>query len=121
MNALHDDVWRALGHPVRRAILDVLRDGPRTSGEVVEPLGVSRHVGLQHLAVLRDAGLVLVEKQGRQRLNYLNAVPLQDAIGRWLTPYQQDWAAALVGLRDTVEGTTRKRSSRSGDKDSRSA
>ncbi len=107
---------------MRRQLLDALRDGPRTSGELVESVGASRHVALQHLAVLRGVDLVIVEKQGRTRLNYLNAVPLEAAIGRWLSPYQQDWAAALVGLRATVEASHRNpRRGRAEDKDTRSA
>ena len=49
-----------------------------------------------------------VEPRGRERLNHLNPVPLQDAVGRWISRYEQDWAAALVGLRDTVEAAQRR-------------
>ena len=63
MKMPHDDdaVWRALANPLRRAILDVLRTGPRTTSELVEALETSRHVVMQHLGVLREADLVLVE------------------------------------------------------------
>jgi DNA-binding transcriptional ArsR family regulator len=102
-----DRVWRALAHPLRRAVLDVLRDGPRTTGEVVDALGQGRHLVLQHLAVLREAGLVLVEPRGRRRFNHLNPVPIQRIYERWVSRYEANWVAALVGLKDTVERARR--------------
>jgi DNA-binding transcriptional ArsR family regulator len=103
MSPSHDDVWAALANPTRRRILDVLADGPSTTGAVVAALESDRHVVIQHLRVLRDADLVRVEPRGRERLNHLNPVPLQDAVGRWFSRYEQNWAATLVGLRDTLE------------------
>jgi DNA-binding transcriptional ArsR family regulator len=100
-----DAVWRALANPTRRALLDALRDGPRTTGEIEAALGGGRQVVVQHLAVLRDAGLVLVERQGRRRLNHLNAVPIQRIHERWVSRYTQPWVAALVGLQEVVEGS----------------
>lgn len=98
-----DAVWRALAHPMRRTVLDVLRGGPLTTGELVDALGESRHAVMQHLAVLRDADLVLVEPQGRRRVNHLNPVPIQRIYERWVSRYETHWAAALVGLANTVE------------------
>jgi DNA-binding transcriptional ArsR family regulator len=98
-----DPVWRALANPLRRTILDVLRTGPRTTGELVEALESDRHVVMQHLAVLRKADLVVVEPRGRSRLNHLNPVPIQRIHRRWVAEFEQPWAAALVGLKDTVE------------------
>jgi DNA-binding transcriptional ArsR family regulator len=105
MKLPHDDdaVWRALANPLRRAILDVLRTGPRTTGELVEELKTSRHVVMQHLGVLREADLVLVEPRGRKRVNHLNPVPIQQIHQRWVAHYEENWAAALVGLKFTVE------------------
>jgi len=104
MSSAHDDIWAALANPLRRRILDVLSAGPTTTGGIVSALDGDRHVVMQHLRVLREVGLVHVEPRGRERLNYLNPVPLQDAVGRWISRYEQNWAAALVGLRDTLEG-----------------
>jgi DNA-binding transcriptional ArsR family regulator len=99
-----DAVWRALAHPLRRAVLDVLREGPRTTGEVVDALGqAGRHVVVQHLAVLREADLVRVEPRGRRRVNHLNPVPIQRIHERWVSRYEANWLAALVGLKATVE------------------
>ncbi|HEX2036390.1 MAG TPA: metalloregulator ArsR/SmtB family transcription factor [Chloroflexota bacterium] len=102
-NGPDDGVWRALAHPTRRAILDVLRDGPRTTGEIVAALGLGRHVVVQHLAVLRQADLVLVEPRGRRRINQLNPVPFRQIYERWVSRYAAPWAAALVALKEAVE------------------
>jgi DNA-binding transcriptional ArsR family regulator len=98
-----DAVWRALAHPTRRAVLDILRGRPRSTGEVVAAVGQTRHAVLQHLAVLRDADLVIVEAQGRRRINHLNPVPIQRIHERWVSQYAADWASALVGLATTVD------------------
>jgi DNA-binding transcriptional ArsR family regulator len=105
-----DPIWRALAHRTRRRLLDLLRDGPRTTGELVEALDAGRHQVLQHLAVLREADLVLVDVQGRRRVNHLNPVPIQLIYQRWVAKYQENWAAALVGLRASVEAQQAGRS-----------
>ena len=73
-----DLVWKALAHSTRRRILDVLFEAPRRTGELVAELGLERHVVMAHLEVLRSASLVISEKRGRVRMNYLNAVPIQE-------------------------------------------
>jgi len=103
MTISHDEVWAALANPLRRRILDVIAELPATTGAIVTSLEEDRHVVMQHLRVLRDVDLVRVEPRGRERLNHLNPVPLQDAVGRWISRYEQHWAAALIGLRDTIE------------------
>ena len=76
--------WRALANPWRRRILDLLRDGPWTTGELAARLPqVSRFAVMQHLAVLTDAGLVVVERRGRQRFNHVNAAAWRPAGERW--------------------------------------
>ena len=106
MNLLHDpddNVWRALANVARRAILDILRGNPHTTGELVDRLGLDRHIVMQHLTVLRDAGLVHVEKRGRQRINHLNPIPIQRIHQRWVSRYEENWLSALIGLKDTIE------------------
>lgn len=98
-----DPVWRALANPVRRRILDLLRERPRTTGEIAEVLGENRFVVMQHLGLLREALLVAVEADGRRRINHLNPVPIRQIYERWVGKYQGDWASALVGLKHTVE------------------
>ena len=110
MDLSHDDdaVWRALAHPLRRAVLDVLRDGAASTGEVVAALGQDRHVVLQHLGVLRQAELVITEPQGRRRINHLNPIPIQRIHERWVSRYEASWVAALVGLKGTIEQAQRE-------------
>jgi DNA-binding transcriptional ArsR family regulator len=98
-----DDVWRALANPYRRRILDLLRQRARTTGDLADALGENRFLVMQHLALLREAGLVTVEADGRRRFNHLNPVPIQQIYERWVGKYQGEWAAALVGLKRTVE------------------
>lgn len=87
---MHDDaVWRALADPTRRALLDRLRDGPCTTGALAAYFPVTRFAVMKHLDVLVEAGLVLVERRGRERLNYLNRAPLRRTYEGWMAPYVQ--------------------------------
>ena len=105
-----DEVWRALANPHRRRILDVLRARPRTTGELADTLGENRFLVMQHLNLLRGAGLVTVIAEGRVRINHLNPVPIQQIYERWVGKYQGDWASALVGLKRSVEAKQDTRS-----------
>jgi len=78
------DVFAALGDPTRRQILQELRKGPRTSGEIAEKFASSWPTISRHLAVLRDAGLVLSEKQGQQVVYELNTTVFHDVIEQLL-------------------------------------
>src|SRR5438045_8384112 len=92
-------VWKALSSPHRRALLDALRDGAKTTtalGEVLPQL--SRFAVMQHLSVLEKAGIVLVRREGRERWNELNAVPIQRELERWLNVFQQASASQLLAL-----------------------
>jgi len=87
--AAEPDVWRALASPWRRRILDRLRAGPATTGELAAGLPeLSRYAVMQHLAVLVGAGLVLPERRGRDRVNHLNPVPLREWYERWVQPME---------------------------------
>ena len=98
------DVWPALGDPNRRAILDLLRDGPRTTGQIASRFPSTRFAVMKHLRVLEGAGLVVVRRQGRERWNHLNAVPLQQVYDRWVTPYRALWVPKLTSLKAQLEG-----------------
>lgn len=78
------DAFTALGDPTRRQILQELRKGPRTSGEIAERFASSWPTISRHLAVLRDAGLVLSEKQGQQVIYELNTTVFHDVIEQLL-------------------------------------
>jgi len=97
-------VWQALADPTRRRILDLLRDRPRTTGDVASNFNVSRIAVMRHLEVLSTAGLVTSRKRGRERWHYLNAVPLERMHQRWVDQHASGWASGLLGLRRRVEG-----------------
>jgi DNA-binding transcriptional ArsR family regulator len=102
-------VWRALASPVRRAILDELRDGPRTTGAIAERFPtLTRFAVMQHLRVLEEAELVIPRREGRERYNYVNPVPIQRIHDRWVSRYMKPWTEALVSLRDELETRSRK-------------
>jgi DNA-binding transcriptional ArsR family regulator len=99
-----EDVWKALANAHRRAMLDVLRNGPQTTGALGEHFPeLSRFAVMQHLRVLETAELVMVRRQGRQRFNYLNPVPIERLYDRWVSRYMKPWTEALVRLRDELE------------------
>jgi DNA-binding transcriptional ArsR family regulator len=92
-------IWKALGSPHRRALLDALRDGAKTTSSLCEVLPqLSRFAVMQHLSVLERAGVVLVRREGRERWNELNAVPIQRELERWLNGFQQATASQLLAF-----------------------
>jgi DNA-binding transcriptional ArsR family regulator len=99
-----DQVWKALSDPTRRTILDVLRDRPRTTTEIVERFSqLSRFGVMKHLEVLRQAQLVSTRAAGRQRVNSLNVVPIRQIYERWVGPFQELWSGELLGIKDMAE------------------
>jgi DNA-binding transcriptional ArsR family regulator/uncharacterized protein YndB with AHSA1/START domain len=97
-------VFKALGHPIRRQILDLLKKSPRTTGEINEFFPeVSRYAIMKHLNSLEDGNLVVVRREGKYRRNYLNAVPLQEMHERWVGKYMQSTATSLLNLRSSAE------------------
>ena len=97
-------VWKALADPTRRAILDLLADRARTTGELSGAFPeVSRFAVMKHLGVLETAGLVVVRRRGRERWNHLNGVPLRQAYERWMRPHADRWAESLLRLKETAE------------------
>lgn len=97
-------IWKALANPVRRTMLDLLRDGPSTTGELGRHFpGLTRFAVMQHLRVLEQAELVIPRRAGRKRFNYLNPVPIQEVYDRWVVHYMKPWTEALVGLRNQLE------------------
>lgn len=97
-------VWRALANPLRRRFLDVLRRGPRSTGEMAALFPeVSRFAVMQHLEVLVEARVVTVRREGRLRWNVLNPVPIRRIYERWVSRYDGDFAAELSALKSRVE------------------
>ena len=98
-------VFRALADPTRRQLLDLLfeRDG-RTLTELESTLPMTRFGVMKHLRVLEDAGLITTRKVGREKLHYLNAVPIQLISDRWINKYSAARASALADLKTALEG-----------------
>ena len=97
-------MWRALGGSHRRRILDLLRPGPQTTGDVARAFpDLSRFAVMQHLGVLEEAGLVLVRRSGRQRFNFLNAVPIQQIHERWVSRFAADEAQKSLNVKRYLE------------------
>src|ERR1700738_2284682 len=91
-----DAVFRALADPTRRSLLDELfrQDGQSLSA-LEERLPMTRFGVMKHLKVLEKAGLVVTRKQGRERLHFLNSVPIRLIHDRWVSKYAEPWAATL--------------------------
>jgi DNA-binding transcriptional ArsR family regulator len=99
-----DPVWKALSDATRRAILDFLRDRPRTTTEIVDAFPhLSRFGVMKHLDVLRHAHLVSTREAGRQRVNSLNVVPIRQIYERWVSPFQELWSGELLRIKEIAE------------------
>lgn len=85
-----DATWAALADPHRRDLLDALRERAHAVGELVERLGLTQPQASKHLRVLRDAGLVRVERQAQRRLYSVEPGPISD-VDAWLQPYRRLW------------------------------
>jgi DNA-binding transcriptional ArsR family regulator len=90
-------MWSVIADPKRREILGLLREKPRPVGKIVDHLGISQPGTSKHLRVLREAGLVKVERRGQQRMYVLDPAPLAE-IDAWLAPYRQLWDRRLDAL-----------------------
>lgn len=101
----HDAVFRALADPSRRLLLDALRerDG-QNLGELCELLPAMTRFGvMKHLAVLAEAGLVVTRKAGREKVHYLNPVPIRLVYERWVSRYADPFVTALARLKHDLE------------------
>src|SRR5690348_3514915 len=99
-----DAVWKALSDSTRRSILDLLRQGPRTTTELVEAFPrLSRFGVMKHIDVLREAGLILTREERRQRINSLNVVPIRQIYERWVGRFEELWSSHLLRIKEDVE------------------
>lgn len=97
-----EDVFDAVAHPTRRALLDALAAGERSAGELGRPFAISQPALSQHLGVLRRAGLVRHRRQGRRRIYRLNPKPLA-RVHTWVSAYERFWRAKLDALQRHLE------------------
>ncbi len=99
-----DAVFKALANPVRRAICDALRPRPLTTKQLAEAFpAIDRTTVMQHLRVLEGAGLVVPVRKGRERFNYLDAMPIQAIHERWIGPHAAQAAGRLGLLKRELE------------------
>jgi DNA-binding transcriptional ArsR family regulator len=104
-----DEVFRALADPTRRAILDALfTDDGQSLGSLEARFDMSRFGVMKHLAILEQAGLVLSRRRGREKLHFLNPVPIRLVHDRWTSKYGEPWVAALGNLKRELERNVEK-------------
>jgi uncharacterized protein YndB with AHSA1/START domain/DNA-binding transcriptional ArsR family regulator len=101
-----DDVFKALADPTRRSLLDELfREDGQTLSQLEERFEMTRFGVMKHLKQLEEAGLVVTKKRGREKLHFLNPVPIRLVHDRWVSKYAEPWAETLSGLKHELEKT----------------
>jgi uncharacterized protein YndB with AHSA1/START domain len=105
-----EKIFKALADATRRKLLDALRkrDG-QTLTELEQRFAMTRFGVMKHLRILEAAGLVVTRKVGREKLHYLNTVPIRSIHDRWISKYAEPWAAALAGIKNRLEETMEQR------------
>src|SRR5450830_251995 len=99
-----DLVFRALADPTRRSLLDELfREDAQTLSSLQGRFEMSRFGVMKHLGQLEEAGLLVTRRRGREKLHFLNPVPIRLVHDRWVSKYAEPWAAALSGLKSSLE------------------
>jgi DNA-binding transcriptional ArsR family regulator len=99
-----DRVFKALADPTRRSLLDALYDEDgQTLSALERRLPMTRIGVMKHLRILEDAGLVTTQRRGREKLHFLNPVPIRQVYDRWVSKYAEPWAATLTGLKRQLE------------------
>ena len=100
-----DQIFKALAHPVRRNILDLLRDDGMTTGALAAHFDtLDRTTVMQHLGVLARADLIIVKRDGRERWNYLNPLPIKDIYERWISKHATHALDFAAKLKRELEG-----------------
>ena len=104
-----DDVFKALADPTRRSLLDELfREDGQTLTQLEERIPMTRFGVMKHLRQLEDAGLVVTRRRGREKLHFLNPVPIRLVHDRWVSKYAELWVAGLSDLKTDLEATMEK-------------
>ena len=99
-----DAVFKALADPTRRSLLDELfREDGQTLGALEQRLPMTRFGVMKHLRVLEQAGLVTTRRRGREKLHFLNPVPIRLVHDRWVSKYAEPWAASLSDIKRRLE------------------
>ncbi len=104
-DAKNDNVFKALAHPTRRLLLDRLKEAPETTGALCGQFpGLDRCTVMQHLRVLEAADLIIVKREGRERWNHLNSMPIKEIHDRWISQYASHAISVLDRLKGDMEG-----------------
>ncbi len=104
-----DDVFRALADPTRRELLDELfREDGQTLSALQGRFSMTRFGVMKHLRLLEEAGLIVTKRRGREKLHFLNPVPIRLVHDRWVSKYAEPWAASLSGLKKHLEDPVEK-------------
>src|SRR5471032_2208526 len=104
-----DEVFRAMADPTRRQLLDELfREDGQTLSALEARFDITRFGVMKHLKVLEEAGLVVSKRRGREKLHFLNPVPIRLVHDRWVSKYAEAWAAGLSDLKHTLEKAMEK-------------
>src|SRR5215211_7264162 len=102
-----DEVFKALADPTRRSLLDRLfKEDGQTLSALEEHVPMTRFGVMKHLRVLEEAGLITTRRNGREKLHFLNPVPIRLIHDRWVSKFAEPWAAALTGLKHELEEET---------------
>jgi DNA-binding transcriptional ArsR family regulator len=104
-----DEVFKALSDPTRRSLLDELfREDGQTLSALEARFDISRFGVMKHLKQLEEAGLVVTRRRGREKLHFLNPVPIRLVHDRWVSKYAEPWTAVLSGHKDTMQNPKEK-------------
>jgi DNA-binding transcriptional ArsR family regulator len=99
-----DEVFKALADPTRRSLLDELyREDGQTLSQLEGRFDMTRFGVMKHLRQLEEAGLVVTRRRGREKLHFLNPVPIRLIHDRWVSKYAEPWVAGLSGLKQELE------------------
>jgi DNA-binding transcriptional ArsR family regulator len=99
-----DPIWKALSDPTRIAIFDLLRQGPRTTTEIVDAFPHLTRFGImKHIDVLREADLIETREEGREGVNSLNVVPIRQIYECWVGRFEELWSGHLLRIKETAE------------------
>jgi DNA-binding transcriptional ArsR family regulator len=100
-----DKVFKALGDPTRRKLLDLLYEkNEQTLGQLCENLDMARQSAAQHLGILEEANLVSTVRRGREKLHFINPVPLHEVYERWVRKFERQRLSLLHDLKKELEG-----------------
>jgi len=104
-----DKVFRAMADPTRRRLLDALfKEDGQTLGALEARFRMTRFGVMKHLNQLEEAGLVVTKRRGREKLHFLNPVPIRLVHDRWVSKYAEPWTSALSGLKNKLEARVEK-------------